>query len=138
MVLIFYLQRRVDNVLKIISENCTKLESLHLNGSFLPSNDGFITLFEGLGSKLTELTLHHAAKLNKTGVEVLINKCPNLRELRLDHCLKLGDEGIRLLARLQKLEVLELSSLGEEVSEEGLLDVIRAVGANLRVLTLNG
>ncbi|KND04484.1 uncharacterized protein SPPG_00212 [Spizellomyces punctatus DAOM BR117] len=130
--------RITDNVLKIIGENCTSLASLSLSGPFLPSSSGFITLFQGLGEKLKELSLQHAAKLDKAAVEVLVQRCPNLTLLRFDQCLKLGDEGIRLIADLKHLDFLELSRLGEKVSEESLIHVIRTVGAQLRVLSLNG
>ncbi|TPX55790.1 hypothetical protein PhCBS80983_g05023 [Powellomyces hirtus] len=127
-----------EDTLKIIGENCELLQSLTLDGPFLPSNQGFITMFNGLGDKLQELTLRHAAKLSKTGVDVLVANSPGLTTLRLDQCLKLDDDSIRVLADLKHLQVLEIGFMGEKIAEDSFIHLVQNVGAQLRSLSLNG
>ncbi|KAJ3006338.1 hypothetical protein HKX48_000171 [Thoreauomyces humboldtii] len=127
-----------DETLKLIGDECPNLESLTLDGPFLPSDAGFADMFKGLGDKLKHLTLRHAAKLNHGAVRTLVDTCPNLVELRLDGCLKLDDEGVRLLAGLKDLQVVEIGFMGQTISEESLIYLIENIGGGLRALLLNG
>ncbi|KAI8818591.1 uncharacterized protein EV422DRAFT_173028 [Fimicolochytrium jonesii] len=130
--------RITDKTLKVIGDTCAQLETLCLDGPFLPSNAAFATLFEGLGEKLRELTLRHAAKLNKNGIETLVGSCPHLRVLRLEQCMKLDDESIQLLGNFKDLEVLEIGFMGDKVSEESFVNLLMTIGAGLKTLVLNG
>ncbi|KAJ3042893.1 hypothetical protein HDV00_006455 [Rhizophlyctis rosea] len=130
--------RITDEVLKSIGHHCPHLTSLTLKGPFLPTDLGFQTLFTSLGKKLTSLHLSHAAKLSHSAIEALVTSCPDLRVLRLDSCHRVGDEGVRALAKLKCLEELQLDSLGEGVKEESLMFLVESVGSGLGSLSFNG
>ncbi|KAJ3057051.1 hypothetical protein HK097_001020 [Rhizophlyctis rosea] len=128
----------LDEVLNSIGQNCTSLTSLTLKGPFLPSDTAFSHLFTSLGSKLTALHLQHAAKLASSGIAALVENCAGMRELRLDSCMKLGDDEVRRVGELRELVELELSRLGTGVKEESLCGLVGDVGRGLRVLSFNG
>ncbi|KAJ3166568.1 hypothetical protein HDU87_002073 [Geranomyces variabilis] len=126
-----------ESTLKAIGDNCSHLESLNLDGPFLPGDESFAAMFEAIGDKLLELTLRHAAKLSQTGVDTLVRCCPNLTTLRLDHCFKLDDHCVRSLATLRLLQTLELGFMNRTIAEDAILYLMENGSANIRSLTLD-
>ncbi|KAJ3147541.1 hypothetical protein HDU86_007939 [Geranomyces michiganensis] len=129
--------RMRDQTLQAIGENCTRLESLDLDGPFLPRDEAFAGMFEAIGDRLVHLTLRHAAKLGQTGIDTLVRCCPNLTTLRLDHCFKLDDGCFRSLANLRKLRILELGFMNRTIAEDAFLHLIENVGAPIQSLILD-
>ncbi|KAI9093761.1 hypothetical protein DFS34DRAFT_256907 [Phlyctochytrium arcticum] len=129
--------RITDNVLADIG-GLGSLQSLNLLGPFLPSDQAFADMFTRLGDNLKSLSLQYAAKVSAKSMSALAQHCPNITALRLDQCLKLGDESVQSLCELRQLRSLELNRLGENVSSDCLIRLLQSVGEKLDNLTLNG
>ncbi|KAH6562934.1 hypothetical protein BASA62_008828 [Batrachochytrium salamandrivorans] len=130
--------RITNKVLIEIGASCKHIFSLTLKGAFLPTDAGFSSMFSGLGSSLTNLSLEHAAKLTNTSLHVLSKSAPNLRILNLTSCSKVGDDAIETISKMQCLEHLELNGLRDDVESSAILQLISAIGHQLTTLSLNG
>ncbi|KAH6584537.1 hypothetical protein BASA50_007459 [Batrachochytrium salamandrivorans] len=130
--------RITNKVLIEIGASCKHIFSLTLKGAFLPTDAGFSSMFSGLGSSLTNLSLEHAAKLTNTSLHVLSESAPNLRILNLTSCSKVGDDAIETISKMKCLEHLELNGLRDDVESSAILQLISAIGHQLTTLSLNG
>ncbi|KAI8852689.1 hypothetical protein BC829DRAFT_384307 [Chytridium lagenaria] len=126
-----------DLVVNSLTSTCTQLTSLTLKGPFLVSDTAWTMLFSSLGLKLEELFFENAAKLSTSAIETLAKECQNLKSLNLTLCESINDEGVTGLGALKKLEAFVLDDLGD-VKDESIIEVLKGVGAGLKVLGLNG
>ncbi|OJD17570.1 hypothetical protein AJ78_02321 [Emergomyces pasteurianus Ep9510] len=114
------------------------LKHVHLDASNLISNEGWQKLFSTCGSQLESLKLSNLDyALDDESVAVMAENCTNLRRLKLKTCWLLGDDALKSISRLPKLEHMSLDFL-KETSSEALLEVIDKLGPNLQTLSLKG
>lgn len=125
-----------DTVLTYYAHQLHSLNSLHLGGPFLVTAECYHNFFKLVGSRLTSLKLTDTARINASVIESIVDNCPNLAELRLSDLNKFDDECTRLLTGLSKLEVLEISGPGCEVSDKAIIDLLSSVGRGLKELDL--
>lgn len=114
----------------------TSLTSLHLGGPFLVTKACYDRFFKLVGPRLTNLILTDTARVTADVISSLVDNCPNLTELRLADLNRFDDECARLLTGLNKLEVLEITNPGKEVTDEAIIDVLNSVGSGLKELDL--
>ena len=65
----------------------------------------------------------------------LVQSCPNLKRLKIKKAFRLGDAALNSIRELKKLEHLSLQ-FKELTSASNLVDMITAIGPNLRTLSL--
>ncbi|XP_072982917.1 F-box/LRR-repeat protein 10 isoform X1 [Typha latifolia] len=137
-----YFRRVNDQGVLFMADTCSKLESIRLGGFCRVTDTGFRAIIHSCsslrklrvshGSQLTDLVFHdiYATSLSMThvslrwchlltnyGIQGLsFNKDLNVLDLR--DCRKLGDEAVRALCCLQKLQILLLD--GTDISDIGL------------------
>ncbi|ORX88809.1 RNI-like protein [Basidiobolus meristosporus CBS 931.73] len=129
-----YCGRMNDDILKLYTTRFTQLKSLSLGGAFLITDQGFIAMLEALGPQLEKFCVEHTAKLSIQTVEVLSEKCPELREVRLVRCGKMDDLSLKPLEKLTKLEILDISYPGTSPTDDTLISILNHVGSNLTYL----
>lgn len=122
-----------DTELKHLSDRCTQVQELDLDGPFLCSDDGLKSLFE---LPLKSLRIAHAEKMTGASLEELVLKCSNLQHLSLEYCGRLKD-GAQVVSGLGNLKSLSLNHIGG-MTNESLMKIIESVGGNLKLLSLNG
>lgn len=125
-----------DTVLTYYAHQLHSLNSLHLGGPFLITAECYQNFFQLAGHRLTSLKLTDTARITTSVIESIVDNCPNLAELRLSDLNRFGDGSARLLTGLTKLEVLEISNPGGEVSDAAIADILNSVGSGLKELNL--
>ena len=65
----------------------------------------------------------------------LVRGCPNLKRLKMKKCWRLGDVALGAIQELKQLEHLSLQ-FKESTSAQTLVDLVTAIGLNLRTLSL--
>lgn len=126
-----------DTVLDYYAEKLTSLTSLHLGGPFLVTKACYDRFFRIVGPRLTTLTLTDTARVNADVISSLVDNCQNLTELRLGDLNRFNNECVRLLSGLDKLEILQISGPGQEVTDKAVIDVLNSVGSGLKELDLS-
>ncbi|RUS22885.1 hypothetical protein BC937DRAFT_95449 [Endogone sp. FLAS-F59071] len=130
--------RLSDAVTDKYASHLHHLRSLTLSGPFLVTAPAWGRLFTALGARLEYLTLEHSPRLDLPTLDILVTSCPNLRELRLMRVAKLDDEWLPHIARLTKLETLDISHPGGSITSGPLISLLEARGSGLRELGLHG
>ena len=113
--------------------NNLSLRRLELFGPFLIRTDGWQDFFRATPG-LEGLLVHQSPRIDLETIQVMVDSCPGIKELRLSEVGKLDDEWAPLLARLP-LEHVDLSST--KITDEGVETLLSAVGANLISLNLS-
>lgn len=126
-----------DTVLDYYAEKLTSLTSFHLGGPFLVTKACYDRFFRIVGPRLTTLILTDTARVNTDVISSLVDNCQNLTELRLGDLNRFDDECVRLLSGLGKLEVLQISNPGQEVTDNAVIGVLNSVGSGLKELDLS-
>ena len=123
--------------MEYMMEKCTQLRHVQLYAANLVSNDMWQTFFKHYGGQLETVQLQWLdAAFDDDTVNVMVTHCPNLRRLKLKLCRRIGDESVKELAKLKKLEHLSLQVASIEIELSSILDLISAVGAGLHTLSL--
>jgi DNA repair protein RAD7 len=117
-------------------ERDVPLRTLKLEAANLISNEKWREFFGRAGRRLEvlKLTWLDYAMDDETFAH-LIDGCPNLTYLKIKKCFRLTAASLKLIPKLEKLEHLSLL-VANTADQETLLDLIRSVGRNLRVLSL--
>jgi len=97
----------------------------------------WLSFFES-HSGLEGLLLNQSPRFDLECMSALARHCPNIRELRLKEIGKLDDTFLPHISSLRRLEQLDLSSPSNSCSEDGLLGVLHARGAQLTHLDVSG
>ncbi|XP_050090555.1 dynein regulatory complex subunit 6-like [Anopheles aquasalis] len=97
-----------------------RLERLELNQCEQLSPRGLEALLHTQTNTLTQLHLTRAYRLTDTCLQQICHELPALRVLRMRECRALSDQGVRELAHLRALEVLDVSYC-RDITGEGLL-----------------
>jgi DNA repair protein RAD7 len=122
-----------DTELKHLSDRCTQVQELDIDGPFLCSDDGLKSLF---ALPLKSLRIAHAEKMTGASLEELVVKCPDLEHLSLEYCGRLKD-GAQVVSGLVNLKSLSLNHIGG-MTNDTLKQIIESVGGNLKLLSLDG
>jgi DNA repair protein RAD7 len=71
-------------------------------------------------------------------LKMLVEHCPNLKQLRLSRIVPLQDEWLLVISKLKHLQTLEISwpSPGQLISTSSMCELLNAVGSNLQELTI--
>lgn len=119
-----------------IIERDIPIKHLKLYAANLISNNKWIEFFTKCGHRLESLQLKWLNwSLDDEAFAHLIRSCPDLKRLKIKKAFQLGDSALEGIRELRKLEHLTLQ-FKESTSSENLVDMIQAIGANLRTLSL--
>ena len=113
--------------------NHLSLRRLELFGPFLIRTDGWQDFFRSTPG-LEGLLVHQSPRLDVETMQVMVDSCPGIKELRLSEVGKLDDEFAPLLAKLP-LEHLDLAST--RITDDGVEELLAAVGPTLVSLNLS-
>jgi DNA repair protein RAD7 len=117
-------------------EKLTNLQEIHLVSANLAGDETWRLFFEHFGPKLRMLKLEwidHNLK-NQT-LSSIIRNCPELTTLKLKKLPGMDDDAVSAIADLKHLEHLSLEAR-QNIDPALIASVVRAVGKNLRTLTL--
>ncbi|XP_074644631.1 F-box and leucine-rich repeat protein 13-like isoform X2 [Tubulanus polymorphus] len=123
---IAYCKRFTDKGLYYLSngEGCKKLIYLDLSNCTQLNVEGFKYLSEGLTS-LQELHLNEFSNLSDESVQLVLDKCVNIKTVSFLGTCNLSDETFKKLALNRKLERLKLEN-NQRISDSA----IKAIGKN--------
>ena len=113
------------------------LTRLELLGPFLVRVPGWVSFFES-HTALEALLIYQSPRFDLECISALATHCPNITELRLKEIGRLDDTFLPHISSLRRLEQLDLSSPTFSCSEDGLIGVLHARGAQLTHLDLSG
>jgi len=131
---------RIDNsVMDYYSEHLTRLTSLSLQGPILITEASYIKLFEAVGARFERFELKHSSRLSFKAFNVLCEKCPQLKYLRLGDINLMDDEWLEPMANLTQLKSLRLRNPERgRITTAPVVKLIQAVGSGLEELELKG
>lgn len=89
---------------------------------------------------LSGFLVRQSPRLSNQNITKLVENFPNLTELRLSQIQKLDNSSLDLLHSLKSLTLLDISSAGltgENLTDEGVIPLIKAVGGKLETLNLS-
>lgn len=125
-----------DEAADYMLDKCHDLRHLQLYAANLISEDMWHRLFREVGAKLevVKLTWLDAA-FEDLAVRDMVNHAPNLNRLKLKLCRRIGEDAVKAISELQKLQYLSLL-MNKEVSTQTLVELISKRGPKLRTLSL--
>lgn len=133
-----YASQLKDSVLEYIMSRESRITELQLDSCNLVSDECWRKFFKICGSKLETLKLANLdCSMGDETVQEMVQHCPNLRRLKLTECWKPGNESLKAISTLDKLEHLSLDLL-TDTDQEHLNALLQRVGGNLRTLSLRG
>ncbi|XP_071568883.1 F-box/LRR-repeat protein 4-like [Temnothorax nylanderi] len=100
-------ERDMSNIFCYFTSRCKYLQQLDLTRSTFDVED-FKNFLDNCGSRLTHLRLGYCRSINNLALLKISEICVNLKELNLDYCHGIGDEGFSYLEKLNGLEHLNL------------------------------
>ncbi|XP_074641930.1 putative RNA-binding protein EEED8.10 isoform X2 [Tubulanus polymorphus] len=131
--------------IKVLSEKCSKLESIIMRRCYDVSEKGLWWLFKNCqdlrslnlednmritgqclhmaGPCLEQIVLDSCGKLQTVAIQKLAEKCPNLKHLSINDCMKLMDEAFDYIEQMQNLQVLKIGGFFHEITTTGLRKV---------------
>lgn len=125
-----------DDVLEYILERGVPIKKLQLDGSNLVSDEKWRDFFRRHGSQLESLKLSWLDfSMDDETVAHLAAGCPKLTRLKLKKLFKIGDKSLKSIAEMKNLQHLSLRFV-QAIDAETLVNLIAAVGPNLRTLSL--
>ena len=125
-----------DNVFDYVMERDVPITNLRLDAANLVTNEKWDEFFKHSGRRLESLKFSWLdGTMLDENIAVMVQHCPNLNRLKMAKCTRLGDESIAALSKLKKLEHLSLD-FSQSIASATLVDLIAAVGANLKTLSL--
>lgn len=127
-----------DQIFQYMIDRDMKIQDLHLDGPNLVTDECWRQIFTHMGARLQSLKLWNLdIAFDDETVQVMCQRCPELRRLKLKHLLKIGDGALEAISNLNSLEHLSLC-LMKPTAPESLLQVIAKVGPKLQSLSLEG
>ncbi|KAL8658472.1 MAG: hypothetical protein Q9226_000966 [Calogaya cf. arnoldii] len=125
-----------DEVLDYIIERDIPIVHLKLYAANLVSDDKWIEFFNKCGHRLESLQLRELDySMDDDTFMHLVRNCPNLKRLKMKKCWRLSDPALGAIQELRDLEHLSLQ-LKLPTSAQSLVDMVTAIGSNLRTLSL--
>lgn len=110
-------------LLKLSEVPDLKLNQLSLTFTGRVSNPGMLDLLK-VQTNLTSLDLSDSLNLLDYCLMLICSKMPKLRELKLKRCVMITDIGIREIAHLKELLVLDITGC-ERISDKGFLEGVK-------------
>ncbi|XP_071644426.1 F-box/LRR-repeat protein 4-like [Temnothorax longispinosus] len=95
------------NIFRYFTSRCKYLQQLDLTASKFHVKN-FVKFLDNCGRRLTHLRLSYCQSVHKVVLFKISEMCKNLKELDLNNCLKINDEGFSCLEKLNSLEHLNL------------------------------
>lgn len=129
-----------DTVASAWAASLPNLKRIELLGPFLVRPPAWQTFFRA-HSGLEGFLITQSPRFDIECMRVLVESCPNLKELRLKEVGKLSDEFLECIKPLSgQLTYLDLSYPGDPaaLSERAIIDFLEAVGSGLDHLDLSG
>lgn len=105
-------------LMNLVNIEDLSLEHFSLTFTGRISNPGMLDFLK-MHTSMTSLDLSDSLNLLDYCLFVICNKMENLRELRLRRCVMISDFGLKELAKLKKLSVLDLSGC-ERLTDTGM------------------
>ncbi|KAI8576689.1 hypothetical protein K450DRAFT_118957 [Umbelopsis ramanniana AG] len=135
---LIYCGRMTDGTISTYATHLQHLKSIELDGPFLVTNTAWKNFITSVGPRLESFALCETPRFDLDCLKVLVENCPNLKQLRLSRIVPLQDEWLPVIGKLKHLQTLEISwpSPSQTISTSSMCELIKAVGANLRELTL--
>ncbi|KAG8902903.1 hypothetical protein FRB99_003962 [Tulasnella sp. 403] len=132
--------RMTDEVLGHYATQFTLLRRIELLGPFLVRKEGWAKFLEAVGPRLEGFLVTQSPRFDVSCLEALVQHIPptQLKELRLSEFGNLKDEWLPSLAAFTQLTYLDLSYSTDSLTDEPVVQLLSAVGANLRHLDLSG
>lgn len=138
-------------VLAQYGEKLTSLNHLDLTGAYLVRAPEWQALFQTWatsanrqGENMRGFLITQSPRFDLPCISGLVAACPNLVELRLADVGLLSDTALGLLHPLKHLTSLEIpnagirnGATGEALTDDGVIDLLIAVGANLENLDIS-
>ena len=125
-----------DEVLDYMMERDVPVEHLQLEAANLVSNGKWMEYFSRCGHRLVSLKLAWLDNaMDETAFVHVLRNSPNLRQVKIRKCFKLGEKALLALSRLEHLEQLSLQDIRPTTSI-ALARLISAVGEKLKTLSL--
>ncbi|KAF9354912.1 hypothetical protein BGX34_010754 [Mortierella sp. NVP85] len=131
---------RIDNsVMDYYSEHLTRLTSLSLQGPIMVTEASYIKLFEAVGARFERFELKHSSRFTLKALNVLCEKCPKLKYLRLGDINLMDDDWLEPMANLTLLKSLRLRNPERgRITTAAVVKLLQAVGSGLEELELKG
>ncbi|KAI0697087.1 RNI-like protein [Cerioporus squamosus] len=132
--------RMDDTVADAWAERLPNLKRIELLGPFLVRTAAWQTFFR-THPNLEGFLITQSPRFDADCMRVLVESCPNLKELRLKEVGKMSDEFLECIKPLAgQLTYLDLSYPGkaDALTERALIDMLEAVGGSLDHLDLSG
>ena len=112
------------------------IKHLKLYAANLVSDPKWIEFFTKCGHRLESLQLRELDySMDDDTFMHLVRNCPNLKRLKMKKCWRLSDPALGAIQELKDLEHLSLQ-FKLPTSAQSLVDLVTAVGSNLRTLSL--
>ncbi|KAH8555274.1 hypothetical protein BGW37DRAFT_553505 [Umbelopsis sp. PMI_123] len=137
---LIYCGRMTDNTIGTYATHLRHLKSLELDGPFLVTNSAWKNFIQSVGPSLEVFSLCETPRFDLECLNLLVATCTNLKQLRLSRIVPMQDEWLPVISKLKQLQVLEISwpSPGQNISTSSMCELIKAVGSDLRELTIQG
>ncbi|RPD55372.1 RNI-like protein [Lentinus tigrinus ALCF2SS1-7] len=132
--------RMDDTVAGVWAERLPNLKRIELLGPFLVRTAAWQTFFRA-HPNLEGFLITQSPRFDVDCMRVLVESCPNLKELRLKEVGKMSDEFLECIKPLGgQLTYLDFSCPGtaDALTERAIIDLLEAVGGSLEHLDLSG
>lgn len=134
---LLYCGQMQTDTLKDWAESMKELRELELYAPFLVRQQGWDAFLRARGGQLDKFLLTQSPRFDEDTLEVLVSSAPHLKQLRLSEIGKLNSEWLPIIAKLKKLEHLDLTSPGTPLSDDAVAELLSAVGGKLTKLDLS-
>ncbi|KAI8390083.1 hypothetical protein BD560DRAFT_442657 [Blakeslea trispora] len=138
--ILHYCGQITDRTLNAYRDRLPQLKHLDLSGPFLVTKQAWIAFFEAIGKRLEVFAVSNTARFDQTCVDAMASHCPDLKELKLKNLSPMCSDWLSSIAKLNKLESLELAwpLTGQDFKTEDIVQLLSCVGSNLRELSIKG
>jgi hypothetical protein len=130
--------RLIDPTLLQIASRLHSLEHLILTGPFLITTGAWKSTLQIIGHRLRTFEISDTARWDEECSKMLVTKCPNLEVVGLKRINGLSNESIQWFSKLKNLKSLDLTEPTGIITDEYIVQIIRATGNKLEKLILDG
>ncbi|KAI8069073.1 uncharacterized protein B0P05DRAFT_194533 [Gilbertella persicaria] len=137
---LIYCGHITDRTLLAYCDRLHHFKSLELSGPFLVTKEAWIKFFETMGPRLEGFSLANTARFLQECVDALVMYCPNVKKLKLKQLSHMSTNWLASLAKLKKLESLELAWPTHEYKfdTKDMVHLLSKVGPHLKELSVKG
>ena len=130
--------RLMDQTLLQIASRLHSLEHLILTGPFLITTGAWKSTLQTIGHRLRTFEISDTARWDEECSKMLVTNCPNLEIVGLKRINGLSNGSIQWFSKLKNLKSLDLTEPTGIVTDEYVVQIIRATGNKLEKLILDG